>query len=147
MGQYQHRTYRSIAMFRGALISMLYNKATDLSLTSVDPASSLTLMSADIERIVMGMQTMHELWSNTIEVALAIYLLERQLGAACAIPIGVAVGKWYYVLSVSAPSNRFRRQFPCLARSVRPASLSRAKPCGSRQLSAASPPQLPCLVP
>jgi ABC-type multidrug transport system fused ATPase/permease subunit len=91
MGQYQHRTYRSITMFRGALISMLYNKATDLSLTAVDPASSLTLMSADIERIVMGMQTMHELWSNTIEVAVAIYLLQRQLGAACAIPIGVAI--------------------------------------------------------
>ncbi|KAF2200883.1 canalicular multispecific organic anion transporter 1 [Delitschia confertaspora ATCC 74209] len=90
-GQYQHRTYRFITMMRGGLISMLYRKATDLSLTSVDPASSLTLMSADIERITMGMQTMHEIWSNLIEVAVAIYLLQRQLGAACAIPIGVAV--------------------------------------------------------
>ena len=71
---------------------MLFNKATDLSLTSVDPASALTLMSADIERITMGMQTFHELWSNLAEIAVAIYLLSRQLGAACAIPIGVAFG-------------------------------------------------------
>lgn len=94
-GQYQHLTYRFITMMRGGLISMLYGKATDIALTDVDPASSITLMSADIERIVTGFQTGHEIWANTLEVGLAIYLLERQLGVACAIPIGVAVGKSY----------------------------------------------------
>lgn len=103
MGQYQHRTYRSITMFRGALVSMLYNKATDLSLTAVDPASALTLMSADVERIVTGMQTMHELWSNTIEVAVAIYLLERQLGVACVIPIAVAISKYIPAIPKFSP--------------------------------------------
>lgn len=80
-------------MVRGGLVSMLYRKATDLSLKDVDPASSMTLMSADIERIVQGWQTMHEIWSNIIEVALAIYLLERQLGVACVVPIVVAIRK------------------------------------------------------
>ena len=50
-------------------------------------------MSADIERITNGWQTMHECWANPIEVGIAIYLLERQLGPACAIPLGVAIGK------------------------------------------------------
>lgn len=80
-------------MMRGGLISMLYGKATTIALSDVNPAESLTLMSADIERIVTGMQTAHELWSNTAEVVLAIYLLGRQLGAACAVPIAVAVCK------------------------------------------------------
>jgi ATP-binding cassette, subfamily C (CFTR/MRP), member 1 len=92
-GQYQHLTYRFVTMMRGGLISMLYGKATDINLTDVDPASSLTLMSADVERIVQGMQTGHEIWANTVEAILAIYLLGRQLGAACAVPVGVAVGK------------------------------------------------------
>jgi hypothetical protein len=39
---------------------MLYRKATEVALTDVDTASSLTLMSADIERIVTGMETGHE---------------------------------------------------------------------------------------
>lgn len=39
---------------------MLYNKATDIALTDVDTASSITLMSADVERIVTGMETGHE---------------------------------------------------------------------------------------
>jgi hypothetical protein len=39
---------------------MLYGKATEVALTDVDTASSLTLMSADVERIVTGMETGHE---------------------------------------------------------------------------------------
>lgn len=90
-GQKEHLTYRFITMMRGGLISMLYDKAGDIALTKVDTASSMTLMSADVERIVTGMTTAHELWSNTIEVGLAIYLLQRELGVASGIPVGVAV--------------------------------------------------------
>ncbi|KAH7407958.1 ABC multidrug transporter [Cadophora sp. MPI-SDFR-AT-0126] len=90
-GQFQHLTYRVITMIRGGLISLLYGKATELSITAADPSSSMILMSADIERITTGWQTVHELWANVIEVGLAIYLLERQLGAACAVPIAVAI--------------------------------------------------------
>jgi hypothetical protein len=55
-----HLTFRFITQMRGGLISMLYNKATEVALVDVDTASSLTLMSADVERIVTGMETGHE---------------------------------------------------------------------------------------
>lgn len=92
-GQYQHLTYRAITMARGGLISMMFAKTSTLKANAVDPATSLTLMSADIERITNGWQTMHEIWANLVEVTIAIYLLERQLGAACAIPLAVAICK------------------------------------------------------
>lgn len=92
-GQYEHLTYRAITMARGGLISLMFAKTSSLKANAADPATSLTLMSADIERITNGWQTMHEIWANLIEITLAIYLLERQLGAACVIPIGVAIGK------------------------------------------------------
>ncbi|KAL1965989.1 hypothetical protein VTN77DRAFT_4929 [Rasamsonia byssochlamydoides] len=91
MGQYQHQTYRAITMVRGGLVSMLTRKTTDLSVRDIDPAASLTLMSADIEQIVQGWQTMHEIWANLIEVAVAIVLLEGQLGVACVVPIAVSL--------------------------------------------------------
>ncbi|KAK4247619.1 ABC transporter [Corynascus novoguineensis] len=91
MGQYQHRTYRTIAMLRAGLISIIYRKTSTVSLKGIDPATSMTLMSADIERIVQGFQTMHEIWGNSIEVALAIFLLERQLGVACVVPVAVSI--------------------------------------------------------
>lgn len=91
MGQYQHNTYRGITMVRGILVTMLYKKASCLSLTETDSANSLTLMSADVERITQGWQTMHEIWANTAEIALAVYLLERQVGISCVVPVCVAV--------------------------------------------------------
>lgn len=107
-GQYQHKTFRFITMMRGGLVSMLYGKATEVALTDVDTASSLTLMSADIERIVTGMETGHEIWSNSIEIALAMYLLQRELGVACAIPIGVAIVS--FLASLGATSLVMQRQ-------------------------------------
>ncbi|KAJ5285818.1 hypothetical protein N7524_001124 [Penicillium chrysogenum] len=91
MGQYQHLTYRGITMVRGVLVTMLYKKASCLNLGETDPANSLTLMSADIERITNGWQTMHEIWANSIEIALAIYLLQIQLGISCVVPVCVAL--------------------------------------------------------
>jgi hypothetical protein len=49
---------------------MLYSKATGIALTDVDTASSLTLMSADIERIVTGMETGHEVrWLSSLSAS------------------------------------------------------------------------------
>lgn len=80
-------------MARGILVTMLYKKASGLNMSEADPANSLTLMSADVERITQGWQTMHEIWANSAEIGLAIYLLERQLGVSCAVPVGVALCK------------------------------------------------------
>ncbi|RPA78129.1 putative ABC multidrug transporter [Ascobolus immersus RN42] len=107
-GSYQHLTYRAITMLRGGLVSMLYKKTTDLSMTAVDPVASLTLMSADIERITTGWQYMHEIWANMIEIGVAIYLLERQLGVACAVPVAVAIVSM--IASIFATSLVMSRQ-------------------------------------
>lgn len=72
---------------------MLYTKTADLSITAADPAVSMILMSADVERITTGWQTMNEIWASLIEVALAIYLLKRQLGVACILPLAVSICK------------------------------------------------------
>ncbi|GAB1316858.1 hypothetical protein MFIFM68171_07068 [Madurella fahalii] len=91
MGQYQHRTFHTIAILRGGLISLIYHKTSALQLKNVDPASSMTLISADMERIVQGWQTMYKIWSNLTEVGIAIFLLEQQLGVACVVPVAVSL--------------------------------------------------------
>lgn len=108
MGQYQHRTYRSITMLRAGLVSIIYRKTGTLSVKDIDPATSMTLMSADIERIVQGWQTMHEVWANAIEVGIAMYLLERQLGVACVVPIAVSIGMYTRILSLVNPRTNMR---------------------------------------
>lgn len=98
-------------MLRGGLVSLIYRKTGTLSLQHVDPAASLTLMSADMERIVQGVQTMHEIWANAMEVGVAIYLLEVQLGVACVVPVVVSIGNpasWPLIAPVPVPALSLR---------------------------------------
>ncbi|KAK1241278.1 hypothetical protein MKX08_001252 [Trichoderma sp. CBMAI-0020] len=55
------------------------------------PSGTLTLVSTDIETISGGILLFHETWSNILEIGIAIYLLERQLGAACVMGVGFAI--------------------------------------------------------
>ena len=118
MAQYQHLTYRAITMARGGLISMLFAKSSFLEANKADSASSLTLMSADIERITNGWQTMHEIWANVIEIAIAIWLLEAQLGVACTIPLAVAISKHCSLLHIQHCSIGPRLQLLPVAKAL-----------------------------
>ena len=80
-------------MLRGALISAVYTKTIEISITALDNAAAVTLMSADVETIVRGLREVHELWASAVQIALATWLLQRQLGAACVAPVVVAVGE------------------------------------------------------
>jgi ABC-type multidrug transport system fused ATPase/permease subunit len=82
---------RAMFMSRGCLASAVYKKTTDARLSAADDSAALTLMSTDVERIRIGFLMIQEFWANTIEVALASWLLQRQLGAAFAAPIIVVL--------------------------------------------------------
>lgn len=79
-------------MVRGSLVSLIFNRTLDLSLSAVAGSAPLTLMSTDVERITSGLNYLHEAWANLIQIGVAMYLLKVQLGAGCAAPIIVAIG-------------------------------------------------------
>ena len=82
---------RAMYMARGALAGAVYKKTTEAKLSAADDSAALTLMSTDVERIRMGFLRMHEFWANTIEIALASWLLERQLGVSVVAPLVVVL--------------------------------------------------------
>lgn len=43
-------------------------------------------------RIAFGMLNAHEAWASPVEVGIAIYLLQRQIGYITVIPVVVAIG-------------------------------------------------------
>ena len=71
-------------MFRGSLVTMIFDKTLRTCPSAVSDATAVTLMSADIERIGSGLREMHELYSGVIELALSLWLLERLLHVAMA---------------------------------------------------------------
>jgi hypothetical protein len=48
-------------------------------------------MSTDIERIAGGVTQVHETWASIVELAIAIWLIERQLGVAVLVPVGFGI--------------------------------------------------------
>ena len=78
-------------MLRAGIVGLVYRKALrlDLNAPDVSPDAALTLMSTDTEIVLHGVYMFHEIWASFVEIAIGIYLLYRQLGAACAMPIAV----------------------------------------------------------
>ena len=74
-------------MFRGAVASLIYAKTLKLRAGVYDEAAALTLMSTDIDRIVVSLEGLNEIWARIIEIAIGVWLLERQLGWVCVFPI------------------------------------------------------------
>jgi len=67
-------------MARGALVTSIYRKTLSVDAALVSGSQATTLMSADIEKIAVGFHYLHEVWANTIEAVVGLWLLERQIG-------------------------------------------------------------------
>ncbi|KAL4811793.1 P-loop containing nucleoside triphosphate hydrolase protein [Aspergillus spinulosporus] len=80
-----------ITMIRGSLVPLMYRQTLRLDLGAVRNSAALTLMSVDIERVASGLRNLHEVWASPVDVALALWLLERQLGVAAVAPAGIFV--------------------------------------------------------
>lgn len=87
---YMHLTNRLFTMLRGALVSIIYAKTIDISITALDESGSMTLMSADVERITQSFSLIHDTWATVVEVGIAVFILEQQLGLACVGPAAIA---------------------------------------------------------
>lgn len=79
---YKHATFRFLTMCRGSITSLIYDKTLDLHGEHITELAPVTLMSTDIESIVISSDQIHDLWASLLEVPVAIYLLYRQIGVA-----------------------------------------------------------------
>ncbi|RDW57444.1 hypothetical protein BP6252_13782 [Coleophoma cylindrospora] len=96
-GAYQHKANRIATMVRGALVNAIYAQTLDLSITSLDESAAVTLMSSDVERICNAILSIHNLWASPMEIALAIWLLQRETGIALLGPLFITA------IAVSGP--------------------------------------------
>ena len=84
-------------MLRGALVSLIFTRTLALRDGAYDEATAVTHMSVDVDRIAMSMESVPETWARMVEVAIGIWLLSTQLGAASVVPIVVVVSMFILV--------------------------------------------------
>jgi ATP-binding cassette subfamily C (CFTR/MRP) protein 1 len=90
--RYRHMIYRTVTMVRGGLICLIFDATLRLDGVTAGESAAVTLMSTDIDRIAQGIELSDNLWAAPIEIAIAIFLLQRQLGLACLAPAAIAIG-------------------------------------------------------
>ncbi|KAK9426251.1 putative ABC multidrug transporter [Seiridium unicorne] len=80
---YQHLNFQLVTIIRGGLVAMIFDKTMRLDHSMAKDSEAITLMSADIEGIEPGVELIHEIWASVVELGIGLYLLQRQIGAAC----------------------------------------------------------------
>jgi ATP-binding cassette, subfamily C (CFTR/MRP), member 1 len=83
---YWYQTFRFLIRLRAGLISMVYQQTVQARSIDLGDTTGLTLMGTDVDRIVLGFRSIHEVWASLLEMIIAIYFLERQLQVACIMP-------------------------------------------------------------
>jgi hypothetical protein len=79
-------------MMRGSLICLIFDATLHLDAGEAGESAAVTLMSTDIDRVALGLELSDNLWAAPIEIGIAIFLLECQLGLACLAPVGMTIG-------------------------------------------------------
>ncbi|KAI0817348.1 ABC transporter [Xylaria sp. FL0064] len=85
---YQERFQSSL---RSWLIHAIYAKTVTAPHLGDGDTAAVTLMGTDVERIYTGLRLMHEVWASLIQIAIASWLLYRQIGLAFLAPLIVVL--------------------------------------------------------
>ncbi|KAK0391440.1 hypothetical protein NLU13_0941 [Sarocladium strictum] len=87
---YGYYNARFTAAVRCTLVAAIYGKTTSVSLSAAGNSAALTLMSTDVARVCKSVNMIHEVWANTLQLCIATWLLQMQIGVVCLAPVVVA---------------------------------------------------------
>lgn len=82
---------RFLTEFRGAAASLLFHRSFSSSAKSNELAG-ITLMSTDVDRVVMSLQHVNEIWARLVEIGLGIWLLWKHVGVVAVAPVIIVAG-------------------------------------------------------
>jgi ATP-binding cassette subfamily C (CFTR/MRP) protein 1 len=106
---YQHKTYQLVTRLRGSLVSLLYLKTLTSPPKGLSERASVTLMSVDVDGITSAAPNAHEVWASPVEIGVAVWLLQRQIGVICVVPLSIVI---------CAPHSTIQFQFMLIALSL-----------------------------
>ncbi|KAI8189652.1 ABC transporter FUM19 [Colletotrichum sp. SAR 10_76] len=98
---YWYYQERFQSLLRAYLISSIYRKTAEIQHVGDGDSAAVTLMGADVERIYAGLRLMHEVWANAIQIGLASWLLQRQLGLAFLAPLVIVLICFFISFAIS----------------------------------------------
>ncbi|KAI0571785.1 multidrug resistance-associated protein, partial [Pyrenophora tritici-repentis] len=84
---------KATTLVHGAIASEVYRRHHYFSIINTDDSTAMIMMRTDVEHVVIGMRTMHELWENVVNVGILIYSFQQQLDLLSSLALDVALEK------------------------------------------------------
>ncbi|KAM7217664.1 hypothetical protein V8F06_006919 [Rhypophila decipiens] len=86
-GLYDARSNRLTVMSGMGIIGLIHNRCLTIKDGIFDESAAVTLMSNDADAIQYTAQLVHELWAQSLELGIGLYLLATELGWVCLMPL------------------------------------------------------------
>lgn len=102
-GLYDARNNRLSIMSGMGIVGLIHNRCLTIRDGIFDESAAVTLMSNDADMIEYTASLVHELWAQSLELAIGLYLLAMQLGWVCLVPVLIVVGG--FPSTVNCPSG------------------------------------------
>ncbi len=81
-GWFHHSSNKLALELRGQLVDICYRHLLKLRLAALDSGKAATMINVDMQHIMQGSLILHDIWASILTVAIAVYLLYRQIGLA-----------------------------------------------------------------
>lgn len=90
---YETKVARAATLVRADLSSRIFRQSLKLDRTVISKESSTTLITADVERVQLGVRRMHDFWANLATIGLGLWLIESRLGPSSLLSLALLVGE------------------------------------------------------
>ncbi|KAK9787197.1 hypothetical protein SCARD494_10727 [Seiridium cardinale] len=104
-----YQTFRFTIRLRGGLISLVHGQTVCTRAMDLGEITAVTLMGTDVERIMTSFRFIHELWACLVEMGVAVFLLQKQVGVASLVPILIVIFVILVTFKISAATNVAQR--------------------------------------
>ena len=81
-GWFHHASNKLALELRSQLVDACYRQLLKLRLAALDSGKAATLINVDMQHIMHGSLILHDIWASIVTVAVAVYLLYRQIQLA-----------------------------------------------------------------
>ncbi|KAF4340735.1 multidrug resistance [Fusarium beomiforme] len=108
---YEQKAVRATTVVRADLSMRIYQQSLLLDRVVDSTDSSTTMMTADVERVQLGVRKIHDAWASFVSVAIGLWLIEVELGLSALVTLALIGGSLMLGGYWSGRASRFQKNW------------------------------------
>ncbi|KAH8586615.1 putative multidrug resistance-associated protein [Bisporella sp. PMI_857] len=109
--QYNHALNTCMVEIRNVVVTAIYETALEVDSTALGTGTTSTLINNDVDIIMTGLRSLHEIWASVVTLAVAMWLIYNTISWAFAAPLVTILVLTMLVGLMSPALMRSRRRW------------------------------------